>query len=84
MTNNEIQATLKQIADTQLVHAKLILDKEREWKQSMNDLREVMKHHEDRLAANEDGLATMQAALTTLLKTMDDFIKGLNRENGHS
>ena len=36
----------------------------------------------DRIASLEDGMRTMLASMDKLFKTMEDFIKGLQRENG--
>jgi hypothetical protein len=83
MTYEEIEKTLAKIAETQLVHAKLILDNERQWREQMSDLREIVKHHEDRLAASEGGIARMESAMEKLFERMDRFIQGLEREDGH-
>jgi len=65
------------------VHAKLVMDNEREWKEQVADLWEVIKNHESRLAADRDALRTMLASMDRLVQTVDDFIKGLNRQDGH-
>ncbi len=81
---SEIEATLKKITDTQLVHAKLILDNERDWKRRAEDfdrrldaLLKVAQSHENRMDR-------LEAAMERLFENMDNFIKGLNRGNGHS
>ena len=76
--------TLKEIKEVQLVHAKLILDNERDWKRRMDNfdhrldvLLKVAQSHEDRMDR-------LEAAMERLFENMDNFIKGLHRDNGHS
>ncbi|MBI4463971.1 MAG: hypothetical protein HY647_04640 [Acidobacteria bacterium] len=49
MANTSIEATLKKIADTQLVHARLMETNERKWNKRFEDLQGVVKNHEGRV-----------------------------------
>ncbi|OFW08276.1 MAG: hypothetical protein A3G20_03460 [Acidobacteria bacterium RIFCSPLOWO2_12_FULL_59_11] len=112
MTNIEkIEATLKKVADTQLVHARLMETNERKWNKRFESLQALVKNHEvrmenlerktenvdrrienlmrivesheERLEPIENLVRTMLASMDKLMKTMDDFIKGRKRQNGH-
>ena len=96
MANAQIEATLKKIADTQLVHARLMETNEREWnkrfdtllgvveshERSIERLERTAERHERRFENVEDALRTMLASMDRLIKTMEDFAKGRKRENG--
>ena len=96
MANAETEKTLKKITDTQLVIVRLMETNEREWnkrfdtlvavveshERSIERLERTAETHERRFGNVEDGLRTMLASMDKLFKTMEEFIKGLNRQNG--
>ena len=96
MANAETEKTLKKITDTQLVIVRLMETNEREWnkrfdtlvavveshERSIERLERTAETHERRFENVEDGLRTMLASMDKLFKTMEEFIKGLNRQNG--
>ena len=51
--------------------------------QKIENLMRIVESHEERLEPIEDLVRTMLASLDKLMKTMDDFIKGRKRQNGH-
>ena len=49
---------------------------------TVRDLISVGRIHEQRLANVEEGIAEMRAALTSMMRSMDRFIRG-QQSNGH-
>jgi len=52
--------------------------------QDWNRIVDAMNRHEVRLARVEDQWAEIRAALLELTKTLDNFLKGLSKGDGHS
>ena len=97
MTYEEMEKSLQELRDTQLVHVHLLDRHEREWNERFSLLTGVVGSHEDGIAemrarfarltevveSHEDGIAELRAAMAKLFDRMDRFIQGLERENGH-
>ena len=61
-----------------LVQASLMVRLE----QNMDRLEQNMDRLQEKARAHEDGIAEMRAAQTSLIRTMDEFIRGQG-SNGH-
>ena len=75
VTYEEMEKSLQQLRDVQLVQVHLMDRHEREWNERFSRLTDTMERH-------EDGIAELRAAMTQLFQRMDRFIQGLERENG--
>ena len=75
VTYEEMQKSLQELRDVQLVQAHLMDRHEHEWNERFSRLADAVERH-------EDGIAELRAAMTRLFERMDRFIQGLERENG--
>ena len=75
VTYEEMEKSLQQLRDVQLVQVHLMDRHEREWNERFSRLADTMERH-------EDGIAELRGAMTQLFQRMDRFIQGLERDNG--
>ena len=69
---------MNELRDAQLVTQRLMERQET----ALETLTSVVHSHEQRLANAEDGIAEMRSALTSVMNSIDRFIRGQER-NGH-
>ena len=67
VTYEEMEKSLQQLRDVQLVQVHLMDRHEREWNERFSRLADTMERH-------EDGIAELPAAMTQLFQRMDRFI----------
>ncbi|MBI2817770.1 MAG: hypothetical protein HYX72_12605 [Acidobacteria bacterium] len=73
---------MNELRDAQLVTQRLMERHEREWNERFETLTSIVHGHEQRLANAENGIIEMRAALSSVLTSLDNFVKGL-RPNGN-
>ena len=89
MTFEEMEKSLQELRDAQLVHVHLLDRHEREWNERFSQMDERLSHLDERFSrlievveSHEDGIAELRAAMAKLFERMDRFIQGLEREDG--
>lgn len=83
MTYEEMEKSLQELRDAQLVHIRLLDRHEREWNECFARSEERLARSERIVESHENGIAEFRAAMVKLFDRMDRFIQGLERENGH-
>src|SRR3990167_8442583 len=72
MANAGIEATLKKIADTQLVIGRLMETHERQWNKRFENLQGLVKNHEGRTEDLERGAENLRRVAETHERRLDD------------
>ena len=91
MTFEEMEKSIQEIRDVQLVTARLMDRNERESKERFDRAEERIERLEAgiehllrAMQSHEGGIAEMRSAMVKLFDRMDRFIQGMDRENGHT
>jgi hypothetical protein len=89
MTNQDWEQRMSELRDAQLVTQRLMERNEKDWNgrfetmiSGVQSLVSIVHSHEQRLGNAEDEIAAMRAALTSMMQSIDRFIRG-QQSNGH-
>ena len=78
MLNAEIEKTLKKIADTQLVHARLMETNDRKWEKRFEGLQSLAENHERRVENLEQAAEHLHRATEKLWRVAETHERRLD------